>query len=271
MGFRLTPVVQYLLIMNVGVFVFMYLTGGHYFDLLALHSVNADTFYPFQFFTHMFMHSMDDPMHLIGNMFGLFMFGPMLESVWGSKRFIAFYLICGLGAALLYSGVQYYGYSQIEKQIVEYKADPDPNTYGVILDRNFRGLLGRELGMKAVNIYLEYKDNPTSQVLAKNSEDYLEKLYEFKVNTSTVVGASGAIFGILMAFALLFPNTEILLLFIPFPIKAKYLVAFYGLYELYAGFRRATGDNVAHFAHIGGMIFAFILIKYWQRKRNTFY
>lgn len=86
-----------------------------------------------------------------------------------------------------------------------------------------------------------------------------------------MVGASGAIFGILMAFGMLFPNTELFLLFFPFPIKAKYFVLFYGLYELYAGFGRVPGDNVAHFAHLGGMLFAFILIKIWRDKRNTFY
>ncbi len=86
-----------------------------------------------------------------------------------------------------------------------------------------------------------------------------------------MVGASGAVFGILMAFGLLFPNTELFLLFFPFPIKAKYFVLFYGLYELWSGFERVPGDNVAHFAHLGGMLFAFILVRLWKDKRNTFY
>ena len=91
------------------------------------------------------------------------------------------------------------------------------------------------------------------------------------VFNNPMVGASGAIFGILMAFGMLFPNTELFLMFIPVPIKAKYFVTFYGLYELYAGIQRNPGDNIAHFAHIGGMIFAFILIKYWNSKKNRFY
>jgi membrane associated rhomboid family serine protease len=86
-----------------------------------------------------------------------------------------------------------------------------------------------------------------------------------------MVGASGAIFGILMAFGLLFPNTELFLLFVPFPIKAKYFVAFYGLFELYSGIQNAQSDNVAHFAHVGGMLFAYILLRYWGTQKSNFY
>ncbi len=273
MGFKLTPVVKYLLLINIGIYFLMFITGGKFYSLLALHNINSDGFYPFQFLTHMFLHDLSDPMHLLGNMFGLFMFGPMLESVWGAKRFITFYLFCGLGAAFLYTSVQYYDSYKLNQTISEYKINPDPQSFGVILYRYFDGYQQRnEEGEKAFYvIYPAYKANPTSEVLAKNSIEYLYELYKDKVNSGSVVGASGAIFGILMAFAMLFPNTELLLFLIPFPIKAKYLVACYGIYELYAGFHRIRGDNVAHFAHIGGMIFAFILIKYWQRKRNTFY
>ena len=249
----------------------MYFMGAPFSDLFALYYPDSDFFKPYQIFTHMFMHA--NLGHLFSNMFALFMFGPMLENVWGPKRFITFYLICGFGAALLYTGIQYYDYHKLEKQIIEYKADPDPNTFGVILHHSFSGYQGIDEGAKAFyRVYPAYKENPTSQVLAKNSVEYLEDLFKIKINYSPpMVGASGAIMGILMAFGMLFPNTELFLMFLPIPIKAKYFVAFYGIYELYAGVHRTAGDNVAHFAHIGGMIFAFILIKYWQRKRNTFY
>ena len=102
------------------------------------------------------------------------------------------------------------------------------------------------------------------------AKELLLALYEREANIP-LVGASGAIFGILMAFALLFPNTELFLLFFPFPIKAKYFVLFYGLYEVYALVQRTPGDNVAHLAHLGGMLFAFILVKMWQKDRNNFY
>jgi len=271
MGFRITPVVRYLLLINVGVFAFMALTGERYSDLFALFYFSSEFFHPYQILTHMFMHA--NLGHLFSNMFALFMFGPMLENLWGAKRFITFYLICGLGAAFFYTAIQYYDYNKLKNEIIEYSADPDPNSFGVILHHSFDGFQRIEEGYKAFyGVYPEYKNNPTSVVLAKNSIEYLQDLYKIKVNNSPpIVGASGAVMGILMAFGMLFPNTELFLMFIPIPIKAKYFVAFYGIYELYAGVHRSPGDNVAHFAHIGGMIFAFILIKYWQRKRNTFY
>jgi len=270
MGFRLTPVVQALLLTNVGVYFLMSFAGDQISDLFALYYPDSQFFKPYQIFTHMFMHA--NIMHLFSNMFALFMFGPMLEGVWGSKRFITFYLICGLGAAFFYTGIQYYEFNKLENQVVEYRVDPDPNTYGVILHHNFNGYQRIEEGARAFSIYSSYKENPTSQVLAKNSIECLDDLYKIKINYSPpIVGASGAIMGILMAFGMLFPNTEMIFIFLPIPIKAKYFVAFYGLYELYAGVHPSAGDNVAHFAHIGGMLFAFILIKYWQKKRNSFY
>jgi membrane associated rhomboid family serine protease len=120
------------------------------------------------------------------------------------------------------------------------------------------------------NFIENFGDNPNSSSYINESKRRVNYLYEREANIP-LVGASGAIFGILMAFALLFPNTEIFLLFFPFPIKAKYFVLFYGLYEVYALVERAPGDNVAHLAHLGGMLFAFVLVKVWQKDRNNFY
>jgi membrane associated rhomboid family serine protease len=116
----------------------------------------------------------------------------------------------------------------------------------------------------------QYERNPESAQLAEETRQYVQLIYDRNANIP-MIGASGAVFGILMAFALLFPNTELFLLFFPFPIKAKYFVGFYLLYELYAEFNRTPGDNIAHLAHLAGALIAFVLIKMWKKERNRFY
>jgi hypothetical protein len=115
-----------------------------------------------------------------------------------------------------------------------------------------------------------FEGNPTNSVYIQQSIKLVQGFYNWSISIP-MVGASGAIFGILMAFGLLFPNTELFLLFVPFPIKAKYFVAFYGLFELYSGIQNAQSDNVAHFAHVGGMLFAYILLRYWGTQKSNFY
>jgi membrane associated rhomboid family serine protease len=147
-GSQLTPVVKYILLINVGVFLLLMLTGNETLsDFLALHYFASPDFQVYQIVTHMFMHG--SLMHLFGNMFALFMFGPSLERVWGSKRFLLFYFVCGIGAALLYTGVNAFEFHQIKEKISAYKADPDPYTYEVILFKNFEMY-------KAVNPYPYY-------------------------------------------------------------------------------------------------------------------
>ncbi len=178
-------------------------------------------FKPVQILAHMFMHA--NVGHIFGNMFGLFMFGAVLERVWGPKRFLIFYLATGLGAAVLYMGIQ------------------------ALIVYNFTGSV-----------------HPSA-----------DKVREFtrlmQIYATPVLGASGAIFGILVAFGMLFPNSEIMLLFFPVPIKAKYFVTGYFLYELYSGIANNPGDEVAHFAHVGGALFGFILVKIWNRNRDYLY
>jgi membrane associated rhomboid family serine protease len=229
-GFNLTPMVRNLLFINIGVFLIMVITKVNLNAIFGLRYFESPNFHFYQIVTHMFMHA--DSGHLFSNMFGLFMFGPMLEKVWGQNRFLLFYMVCGLGAAFLYSCINYYEIHQL------------------ILQAN----------------KLILSSNPEQHAYGERMLDYIHHLMDIPM-----VGASGAIFGVLLAFGMLFPNTEMLLLFFPIPIKAKYFVILYGLYELYAGIQKTPGDNVAHFAHIGGMIFAFILIKYWQKQKNSFY
>ncbi|RDV17109.1 rhomboid family intramembrane serine protease [Pontibacter diazotrophicus] len=253
--FNITPMVRNLLIINVVVYL-LQLSGVISIETFALHYFGSDYFRPIQLFSHMFMHGGWG--HLFSNMFSLFIFGPMLERFWGPQRFLAFYLITGLGASLLYSGVRGYELNQLEEETVSYIANPDPNRFYNYMEDHFSG--GYEQGFA-----VEYRRNPDNESYIEESKQAVRYVFSRMYN-SPMLGASGAVFGILMAFGLLFPNLELMLLFLPIPIKAKYFVLFYGAYELYTGFNRTPGDNVAHFAHLGGMLFAYILVKMWQRN-----
>ncbi len=222
----------------------------------ALYHFGSQNFQPIQLFTHMFLHA--NIGHLFSNMFSLFIFGPLLERFWGSERFLAFYLITGLGASMLYSGVRAYELHQLKVDTEQYVENPSP----VALNNYLEEHIGEGFGRETVVAFHRDADNP---VYVEESKELVINIFR-RVFNSPMLGASGAVFGILMAFGMLFPNLELMLLFLPIPIKAKYFVLLYGAYELYAGFNRVPGDNVAHFAHLGGMLFAYILIKMWHRN-----
>ena len=241
---NLTPTVRNLIIVNVVLFLGK---GAIPEDLFTLHYFQARDFYFFQVVTYMFVHA--NFMHLLSNMFGLFMFGSLLERVWGAQRFLFFYFFCGIGAGVLYMGIQHF---------IDF-ADFRRATELVLSNPSSFNLTDYVQHFSVIT--------PIEPV----NSDWVRTNYAEFINRSVVGGASGAIFGILMAFGYLFPNSEMFLFPLPIPIKAKYFVSFYGLYELYQGIQQSEGDNVAHFAHIGGMIFAVILLKYWGTKRNTFF
>lgn len=204
--------------------------GVDLYQHLGLFSPTSDMFKPVQILTHFFMHG--GLLHLGMNMFGLFMFGRMLEVRWGPKRFLMFYMVTAFFAALLHFIVVQY---QIQALL--------PN------------LSANEIAEVTKNGYgLEYQNG---RIQAFNA----------LVNTP-VVGASGAIFGILGACYVLFPNTILYLIFPPIPIKLKIAVTIYGLYELYRGVMNAPGDHVAHFAHLGGLVAGIIIVKYWNKTRR---
>ncbi|GAB3832252.1 rhomboid family intramembrane serine protease [Hymenobacter jeollabukensis] len=260
---NVTPMVRNLLLINVALLL-LEATGalGNVARLLALHPWTSALFLPTQHLTYMFMHA--GLGHLFGNMFGLFSFGPMLEMRWGPQRFLAFWLICGVGAGLLYSGIRQY---ELTKMRADRNAFVEHPT-GVAYSDYFRDYFPNARGYEMVASALQ-KD-PGNTQLVQGAVRTVDDIYD-GANNAPMVGASGALFGILLAFAYLFPNTELMLLFFPVPIKAKYFVALYGLYELYAGVQRAPGDTVAHFAHLGGMLFGFLLLKYWERNSSRFY
>ncbi|HEV7351270.1 rhomboid family intramembrane serine protease [Telluribacter sp.] len=258
----LTPVVRNLLILNIVFFILdayiINLTPG-----FALYSFLSPSFLPYQFVSYMFLHGGFG--HLFGNMFGLFMFGPMLERMWGPKRFVFFYFFTGIGAGLLFSVIGYFEMTQLREAVQTYVQYPTPE--GLV---DFMSKHAKDYYQSNLDLLNQFEENPTNSSIIQTSVSFAQSLYQHQVNIP-MVGASGAIFGILMAFGLLFPNTEIFLLFFPFPVKAKYFVAFYGLYELYSGIQNVQSDNVAHFAHIGGMVFAFILLRYWNTRSKNFY
>ena len=197
-------------------------------QLLGLHQFQSEDFMPHQLITHFFMHG--NFTHLFFNMFALWMFGKILENVWGAKRFLIYYMITALGAAALHLAVSQY-------QIYE-------------LSNEFPNLI--ELAKKGLY-------NPSNE----------NSLRLTQLVTTPTVGASGAVFGILLAFGMLFPNS-LLYIYFAIPIKAKYFVMIYGALELYLGLSNNPADNVAHFAHLGGMLFGFLLLKYWQKNHTQF-
>jgi len=264
---NLPPVVKNLLIINVIMLLAsMFLRSKFGVDLdqyLALYYPKSAFFQPYQLITHMFMHGGFS--HLFFNMFALFMFGRVLESVWGPKRFLIYYLATGLGAAALHTFVGWIDYSSMKSAADAFSNTPTPDLMLSFI-RDHVGAV-KPWVLDFVN---SWSDNPGNSFQTQKAIMMVNQMVIEHINIPTI-GASGAVFGILLAFGMLFPNTELMLLFPPIPIKAKYFVVGYGVLELFMGVQNQTGDNVAHFAHLGGMLFGFILIKYWQRNSKRFY
>jgi membrane associated rhomboid family serine protease len=227
---RTTPIVLNLIIINVLVYLAQkFITPFDVTEWGALHYFSSSLFKPHQIITNMFMHDTGGLSHILFNMFGLWMFGSVLENYLGSKRFLIFYLICGLGSALLV------------QLTVPYSASVFANSAA--------GL----------------------QTAATNNIDFAGVVEAYKQQYSAI-GASGAIMGVMAAFAYLFPNTEMYVMLIPIPVKAKYVIPVFILIDLFGGLHQFAGDNIGHFAHLGGALVGFLLILYWNKNnRKTFY
>lgn len=205
-------------------------------NYLSLHYITSSLFMPHQIITYMFMHG--GISHLFFNMFAVFMFGRVLETVWGPKKFFVYYIITGIGAAALQMIVTYFRLQSLEATL---PAEIISTVY-----------------------------NEGAAIIAQGL-NYTNPLYG-DLNgllNGAMLGASGAVFGILVAFGMLFPNAELMLLFPPIPIKAKWFVIGYGVIELSLGVVDRVGDNVAHFAHLGGLITGLIILLYWRKKGFT--
>ena len=237
-------------------------------NLLGLHHWSSDLFNPIQFVTYIFMHG--NFSHLLLNMFALWMFGRALEQVWGSKRFLIYFLVTGIGAGLIQLIVMSFSLNGIENEIVAFQNNPNPESLIAIINKNFGQHLPSHLRRELIPFLESWiSTNGASELNAKAIE-HSDSILNYFRDIGTV-GASGSVFGILLAFGMLFPNTELMFIFLPIPIKAKYFVIGYGVIELYSGIMNNPEDNVAHFAHLGGMLFGFILIKYWKKNTTNFY
>jgi membrane associated rhomboid family serine protease len=197
-----------------------------------MHYFGSSLFNPAQLVTYMFLHG--GFTHIFFNMFALWMFGYTLEHVWGPKRFLTYYFVTGIGAALVHMIVLWINISGIQSDVT------------------------------AVMMAPSWSMNPGDPAYINQASNYMNELVILKMDVPTV-GASGAVFGILLAFGMMFPNALIYLYFF-FPIKAKWFVIAYGAMEIYFGFANNPGDNVAHFAHLGGMLFGIFMILYWRKK-----
>ncbi|MEP7163076.1 MAG: rhomboid family intramembrane serine protease [Ferruginibacter sp.] len=220
---RTSPIVLNLIIINVLVFFAQVAFGGmsdlnKVNDLFALHHYKSEMFRPYQLVTHMFMHG--GIFHIIFNMLALWMFGSIIERAWGPKRFLLFYLVCGIGAGLAQMGA-----------------------------------------------YMQ-------QFWAVDHNQVLYDVYEYQtaMRLGCTVGASGAIMGVLAAFGYLFPNTQLFIMPIPFPVKAKWAILGFIALDVFGGVVKVQGDNIAHFAHVGGALIGFLIVYYWNKtNKQTFY
>jgi membrane associated rhomboid family serine protease len=267
---QLPAIVKNLLIINVLVFILRYVLSTRGIDLdqyLGLHYWQSPLFHWWQPVTHLFMHG--SITHILFNMFSLWMFGRILESFWGAERFVFFYFVCGLGAALCHMGVLTFEYSRYYNAFLAYQQHPGIDAFVTFVNHYHVGI--------NPEFVRNWSIQPSSPDMTRASVEILNKFYfgdstfQGMINEPTV-GASGAVCGLLFAFGYLFPNTELYIYFIPIPIKAKWVVAALIVMELSEGVYNAAGDNVAHFAHLGGMLFAFILLRIWRKRiRNRFY
>ena len=232
--------VKHLIIINAIFFLATLIFGDIIYNLFSLHYFENPRFEIWQPLTHMFMHG--NLNHILFNMFGLWMFGSPLEKMWGRNKFIYFYLSAGFGAALVQMLVYYYQFSSISTEI--YQLGYGFNSIDKLLNE---GLYD-------------------TRILDQISESTLISLVQSY--NSSMVGASGALYGILVAFAIIFPNSELFILFIPFPVKAKYLVPVLIFGDLFFGFSSYYVGPIAHFAHLGGALTGFLLMWYW--KKNQF-
>lgn len=226
------PVIKNLVIINALVFLAQLLFDNEYglTNKLALYPIDSPDFKPYQVFTHMFTHSTTFPFHIIFNMLTLWMFGRILENVWGAKRFLAFYLVCGIGAAAIHLLIAHLQY--------------DPDIF------------------QKINAAMNSGQVEQGEKLIRKAAGFM----------APVIGASGAVMGVMVAFAFLFPNTSLYIWFIPIPIKAKWAILGFLAIDLFGGVYPTAGGQIAHWAHLGGALTGFLIVFIWNKtNRKTLY
>ena len=236
---RISETVKHLLIINCIFFLASIIVGESMYDFFALHFPDSPKFEYWQIITHMFMHG--DFSHILFNMIGLWMFGTPMEQMWGKNKFIFYYLSTGLGAAILQITIYYYQVNQVNEFF------SDLNLSSSVISEFY---LSSRLPSDIIN-------NIDIEILKRAFSSY----------NSVLVGASGALYGVLVAFAMSFPDTQLMLLFPPIPIKAKYLVPILIFADLFFGFSSYSIGPIAHFAHLGGALTGFLMLYYWKKKQ----
>lgn len=254
---RITDVAKNLLIINILFFVAGLIFGEEQTrNLMALHYPASPLFQPLQIATHFFMHG--GVAHLFFNMFALVMFGSALETKWGPKRFLFFYFVCAIGSAALHMGYTWWEMSHLEQLAATFRASPSAE---LLREYVSFGGLGK---IPAVQDLVNQSSRDMSPQTIGQINGLMNEFYGLKRDLP-MVGASGAIYGLLLGFGMLFPNAELMLIFLPIPIKAKYFIPLLMVLELYLGLNQFSWDNIAHFAHLGGAVTGFFLILYWRK------
>lgn len=238
---RLTQAIKHLIIINVILFFAPQLLNMDLTNLFALHYPKNEHFGVWQYITHMFMHG--GPAHLLFNMYGLWAFGTPLEQMWGRNKFLFFYFSAGIGAGLIYTLANYYQFNGIYEQLIGMGVSP----------------------AEIQNILSSGQYNDSLITLSNKTMSEFYSLYH-----TPAVGASGAIYGILVAFGLTYPDAKLALIFFPVPIAAKYFIPLIILSDLFFGMTSYSIGNIAHFAHIGGAIIGFIIAWYWKKNQFKF-
>ena len=236
---RVSEIVKHLIIINVIFFIASIVFGELMYDLFAMHYPNNSDFILWQPVTHMFMHG--DITHILFNMFGLWMFGTPLEQMWGKQKFIFFYLSAGFGAVLIQTIVYHYDVMSVTQILID------------------NGLTNSD-----VDTFYKTGRLNTSIIQSVGEDRLYSGIQSFK---AVMVGASGALYGILVAFAMLVPNVQLMLLFPPIPIKAKFFVPLLILIDLFFGISSFSVGPIAHFAHVGGAIIGLIMVLYWRKNQ----
>jgi membrane associated rhomboid family serine protease len=247
---RMTETVKVLLIINVIVYIGSQVLGDQAYKLFSLWFIENENFRFWQIISHMFMHDPNSIFHILFNMYALWAFGSPIEQVLGKNRFIFFYFSAGIGAAILHTLVNYYHFQA---------------GYSALLDAGFGTA---EVEQYLRESYASIKSSGQFRIPEGVDQEVLRTMFQTYVTPA--VGASGAIYGILVAFGMLFPNVELFLLFVPVPIKAKFFIPALIALDLFSGFTGYSifGGGIAHFAHVGGALFGFIMMWYW--KKNQF-
>ena len=242
---NIPQVTKNLLLLNIVLYIASFVLMSKGIDIrqyLGTHYFNSTLFEPYQIVTHMFVHSHEDFFHILFNMLLLVMFGSHLERIWGAKRFFIFYMASGFGALILYNSIGVWELMELKQTLL---------------------LLGTDI----TSLNNEISDAYSNSMLYNFDNPVIQRYNEYTL--TNMFGASGALFGVLAGFAVLFPNTELMLLFPPIPIKAKFLIGAYLLFEIYSSIKMQH-DQIAHLAHVGGAIVGISLVLIWRKtdKKN---